>query len=82
MRFADGQSHGAGALGDSDQVDVVGDQTVAEDLHSGLGGAVGVLGEVGGAILIRIEDVLAKVASLGDVVRAADGHHAFMRAIR
>lgn len=74
--LADGQGHGIGALGNRDQVHVVGHQAVAEDLKPCLAGAVGEEGEVGGAILIRVEDVPAKVAALRDVVRAPDGYHA------
>jgi hypothetical protein len=63
--------------GDGDPVDVVGHEGEAQQAEVEVGGIGGDQRQVDGAILFRIKDILAVVTPLGDVMRAADGHHAF-----
>ena len=56
-------------VGDGDEVDVIGHETVAENAEAGWDGALCEKVKVSRAVLVGEEDVLAVVSALGDVMR-------------
>ncbi len=68
-------SEGFGTARHSDEVHVIGHQTVAEQANAPLPGVIGEQLEVAHAIDVGAEHVLAVIAPLSNVVRYAHRHH-------
>jgi hypothetical protein len=75
LGVAHGERERVGARRDGNQVDVVRHQAVTEDAQLAISGVSGQQGQVGLAVFVVKEEIAAEVAALGDVVRAAHGHH-------
>lgn len=75
---ADASRQRRGRIGDCDQMQMIGHQAVAEDAELLAAAELAEGGEVEAAVVVEQEDVLAVVAALGDVMRAAGEDDAWL----
>ena len=71
VEAAEGEGGGVGVVRDGDEVVVVGHEAVAEDFELVLGGVLGEEAEEEVAVAVGVEDLLAGIAALGEVVGEA-----------
>ncbi len=71
VETAEGEGCGVGVVGDGDEVVVIGHEAIAEDFELVFGGVLGEEAEEEVAVAVGVEDLLAGVAALGEVVREA-----------